>query len=319
MRLMRRILGGCGLLLGTACACLGMLAQGGRFSGKLDVITHFALLLLIGAAVAAILSGLGAGRMRKIGMALAAVGLVAAGALILPEFLRSTGPSAPPDAPNQIKVVEFNVLRQNRNINGIAAWLQKENPDFVFLTEPTPALRDLIKARTGWKAVASHSNTVIFARDRYLLMDRPAEPPRSVTFANATFANETGPIEVVIAHLGWPNNAGRYSKGDETLQDVLSKLPRDRMVLAGDFNSTPWSFTRRRDDVGYGLIRRDRALATWPTGHAGPWPWPAPFPFLPIDHVYAGPGWATVSVERGPRLGSDHYPIVVRLAPVTPR
>ena len=38
---------------------------------------------------------------------------------------------------------------------------------------------------------------------------------------------------------------------------------------------------------------------------------------LPIDHVYAGPGWRTVSVQRGPKLGSDHYPVIVTLAPST--
>ena len=40
-----------------------------------------------------------------------------------------------------------------------------------------------------------------------------------------------------------------------------------------------------------------------------------PFPFLPIDHVYAGRDWRTVRVQRGPRLDSDHYPVIVRLAP----
>ena len=40
-----------------------------------------------------------------------------------------------------------------------------------------------------------------------------------------------------------------------------------------------------------------------------------PFALLPIDHVYAGPGWRTVRAERGPRLGSDHYPVIVTLAP----
>ncbi|HQR90495.1 MAG TPA: endonuclease, partial [Caulobacter sp.] len=39
----------------------------------------------------------------------------------------------------------------------------------------------------------------------------------------------------------------------------------------------------------------------------------APAPFLPIDHVYAGGAWKTVSVVRGPALGSDHRPIVVKL------
>ena len=41
-----------------------------------------------------------------------------------------------------------------------------------------------------------------------------------------------------------------------------------------------------------------------------------PFALLPIDHVSAGPGWRTVRVERGPLLGSDHYPVIVTLAPL---
>jgi endonuclease/exonuclease/phosphatase (EEP) superfamily protein YafD len=44
--------------------------------------------------------------------------------------------------------------------------------------------------------------------------------------------------------------------------------------------------------------------------------WPAtrsPIPILPIDHLYAGPAWRTVNVERGPHLGSDHYPLVATL------
>ncbi|MGH7012300.1 MAG: hypothetical protein ACREEX_15810, partial [Caulobacteraceae bacterium] len=39
----------------------------------------------------------------------------------------------------------------------------------------------------------------------------------------------------------------------------------------------------------------------------------SPFPFLPIDQVYAGDSWKTVSVKLGPRLGSDHLPVVVVL------
>jgi endonuclease/exonuclease/phosphatase (EEP) superfamily protein YafD len=87
------------------------------------------------------------------------------------------------------------------------------------------------------------------------------------------------------------------------------------MILTGDFNATPWSASLRRTDAALALTRRDRALPTWPARVLGrSWP----LPILPIDHVYAGPGWATVKVERGPAFGSDHYPLVVILAPVSP-
>jgi endonuclease/exonuclease/phosphatase (EEP) superfamily protein YafD len=87
------------------------------------------------------------------------------------------------------------------------------------------------------------------------------------------------------------------------------------MIIAGDFNSTPWSFALRRQDRLFGIERRTRALATWPARTLRS---EAPFPFLPIDHVYAGKGWRTVSMQRGPRLGSDHYPVIVVLQATDP-
>ena len=93
------------------------------------------------------------------------------------------------------------------------------------------------------------------------------------------------------------------------LQELMKGRPREHVILVGDFNSTPWSFARRREETALGLERRTRILPTYPANG------PFGVALLPIDHVYAGPGWGTVSINRGPRLGSDHYPIVAVLAP----
>ena len=92
-------------------------------------------------------------------------------------------------------------------------------------------------------------------------------------------------------------------------------LPQARMVVAGDFNSTPWSFALKRLDGMLPLIRRDRAIATWPSAptEAQGRKVPLALPVLPIDHIYAGAGWRTLDVRRGPSLGSDHRPVVVTL------
>src|SRR3546814_2882605 len=91
------------------------------------------------------------------------------------------------------------------------------------------------------------------------------------------------------------------------------------MIVTGDFNSAPFSFAMRRGERAIGLTRRDRALASFPTEKKAIGPLRSPVPVVAIDHVYAGPGWATAKVERGPGgLGSDHYPVIVTLAPVTP-
>jgi endonuclease/exonuclease/phosphatase (EEP) superfamily protein YafD len=157
---------------------------------------------------------------------------------------------------------------------------------------------------------------MIFSHQPYLTMRRPRRPATSkLVWVNATYAGASGPFEVVATHFTWPTEPIQAGQS-LAMRQVTAALPRDRMILAGDFNSTPWSYARRADDAAFGLIRRDRALASWPAEDVDRRGLVAPFPFLPIDHVYAGAGWATVSVTRGPRLGSDHYPIIVTLAPV---
>jgi endonuclease/exonuclease/phosphatase (EEP) superfamily protein YafD len=127
-------------------------------------------------------------------------------------------------------------------------------------------------------------------------------------------ASPLGPVTVLGIHAPWPTQAALAREHADFLP-ILRSYPAATTILAGDFNSTPWSFARRRDDRDFGLVRRTRALFTWPlAGRHRP-----PFPVLPIDHVYAGPAWATVGVARGPRVGSDHYPVLVTLSPTAPR
>jgi endonuclease/exonuclease/phosphatase (EEP) superfamily protein YafD len=319
MRVARTMIGGLGLILAIDFAATALLAQGGRFSEHLDVLANLAPFWLAGSVVAGVLSLAGRGVFRRLGVCLALVGVLATAVLMTPEYLRSAGPTAPLGSPGEIKVIQLNAWRGAKQLDRIVDWLQAENPDVLFVEEATPALRDRIRARTGWAVAGALSDDMIFTHQHYLIMHRPPPSPGwTLSWVNATYANASGPMELVVTHTWWPTDRRQPAQTSD-LRQVVAGLPRDRMILGGDFNSTPWSFQRRREDAGLGLIRRDRAVATWPTGHAGPWRWLAPIPFLAIDHIYAGPGWATTSVRRGPRLGSDHYPLVVTLAPVAAR
>lgn len=299
-----------------SAAGASVLALGGRLSPRLDVLAHFAPLYgLAGLAVAASAILLPVARKRTV-LVLCAVAVLASGPLIVPEYLRPAGPTARPGAPGQIKIIQINALRRNTDIRRVADWLIDQDPDVVTLGEARHDLRDLLLERTSWKSAGAHGNLIVFTRGPYLKMDRPSLPPRShLTFVNATYAHRAGPFEVVTIHFAHPTHP---IVGEQIahLERVVAARPQARMVLTGDFNATPWSQAMRRLDGSLGLVRRDRALPTWPAQVLGrPWP----LPFLPIDHVYAGPGWATVKVERGPWLGSDHYPVIVTLAPVSPR
>lgn len=301
-------------LLAALCAGASLLAHQGRHSLHWDLLAQFAPIWFAGALAAALLGLIcfrGLSRLMVLG--LGTVGIAAAGALIAPELTRSAGATAA--GPGALKIVQFNVWSRNTDLAGTVDWIIAQQPDIVVLEETTPPIRRLIEARTNWRPTCRDCEVMIYSRLPLKAAGAPRLPGRPPgPLAHATFEDAHGRFTVIGVHYAWPTDGADQQRQEARLAQVIDAFPRERTIVAGDFNSTPWSFFRRRWDAAFGLIRRDRALFSWPAG-AFLARMSAPVPFLPIDHVYAGPGWATVSVTRGPRLGSDHYPVVLTLAP----
>jgi endonuclease/exonuclease/phosphatase (EEP) superfamily protein YafD len=316
MGLIWKLIGVCGAVLALGAAVLSVAAHGGRFSERLDVLTHFAPVYAALAAAGLILGLMQAGAIRWVAVGAGLVGLAASLWLMAPEALRTdVGPQADAGAPGAIKVVQFNAWGGNARASEAAEWLLAQDADVIFLQEGG-RLRDALVKRGGYRPTCGHCASLILTRGEPDEVYAPSRFERERVFvAAATLKDANGRYTVVGAHRHWPVRFAQAGRQTVQLAALLGNYDRDRLILAGDFNSTPWSFARRREDVSLGLIRRTRFLPTWPAERVSHNRLPAPFPYLPIDHVYAGPGWATVSVTRGPRLGSDHYPVVVTLAP----
>lgn len=312
---------GAAALLALACAMALVLAQGGRFSDRLDAFTHLTPFWLTGAIGAALVWAL-LGRSGKATPALASVAVASALLLMGPELLAAgRQKQGPADGPT-LKVLQFNLWYRNRDPEGTARWILEEDPDVIVFEEGF--------ARSGGVARAlairyPHSVTCAEPAPCSTIILSKRAPiaggglGASVSEANlpgawATFRGRRGTFTVVGVHYTWPLPAGPQQQQTLRLSRVLDRFPKESLVVAGDMNSTPWSFSLRRQDRLFGLERRTRALFSWPAGAFTGGRVSAPVPFLPIDHVYAGEAWRTVSVKRGPRLGSDHYPVVVELA-----
>jgi len=294
------------------CALAAWLAQLGRRSPGWDVLTHAAPLYLAAGFLTLAAALLFHDRYRTLALVLAVATLAGAILLMAPEYLRSAGPRAPADAPGQLKVVQFNAWGGQGGIDRAVAWLGAQHADILIVEESTRSLREAIQAKTGMTLTGGRSNVAIFSRQPPLSVERPVNDATGPMMLNgATFQTALGPATVFGVHYPWPTEQDRL-RLVPNLVEVIRAHPAATTILAGDFNSTPWSFARQREDSAFGLIRRTRALFTWPVVRQ------VPFPILPIDHVYAGSAWATVSVGHGPRLGSDHYPVVVILAPAAP-
>lgn len=312
-------------LTGSALALTGALsalaAQGGRFSDRLDALTHFApnwlVLGLVGLALWMLAGGRGLARPTPL---LAAVAIVAAGGLMAPELTRSSGPTAPAEG-ETLKLIQFNLWGRDGSADGMVDWIRSQDADILVFEEAfartggvARALRRDYPYQTTCADRVPCSTMILSRRKPVAHKGLGASGTQDwLSGAVARFRTERGEFTVIGVHYTWPLPAGPQQEQTRRLARVLDGLPRESAIVAGDFNSTPWSFSLRRQDKRFGLDRRTHALASWPAAPFSRHRIDLPFPILPIDQVYAGSDWKTVSVARGPKLGSDHYPVVVVL------
>lgn len=326
-----RIVGRWAAALGAlGCAAVAAAGQGGRWSPVLDIFNHFAPFgLLASGLCGALAAWLWRGWPRWAIMALMVGVLLTAGPQVLPEWLARLAPGAAAEG-ERLKLVQFNAYAFNVAPARSVDWLLAQKADLVVIEEGEglPAAQ-LARLRQGYP----HCNGCYGIASHLILSRRPSlaqgqfgdgQPINEIPTSGgwSRFAGPGGDYMVVAVHLAWPWHPSSDAQ-QAALAQFVARQPQVRTLVAGDFNMAPWSFGLRRFDRALGLPRLTHGQASWPAQayHRAPTLTALPFPYLPIDQVYAGPGWARISVRRGPRLGSDHYPIVVELAarPARPR
>lgn len=243
-------------------------------------------------------------------------GATLSGMRVIPEYARPTTPPSHPNLPGEIKIIQLNGWSSNTRIEDTAKWIANQNADVVVVEEAEAPLRRSIVKYSGYHETIELAKVSIFSKYPAARREFEIGPPWKTmpSVARATFSSPHGEFTVVGLHYTWPTNSVQRSH-PARISEVLSRYNHRNLIVLGDFNLTPWSFALARQDAIFGLERRTRGIFTWPAQpitRGNIW---FPFPFLAIDHIYAGQGWRTVKVERGPRLGSDHYPVIAILAP----
>jgi endonuclease/exonuclease/phosphatase (EEP) superfamily protein YafD len=311
---------GTALMLGLVGALAALTGLGGAFSDTLDAFTHLTpawlAMGLAGGVLAAVFARDGE---RKAMLALAAVAVIASSAAMAPELVAIPRTAAKPTSGATLKLVQFNLWAENKAPNATFDWIVAQQADVVMVEEAAGGSASIVRRlRTVYPYRVSCDGTRVC--DTWIFSRWPMTERRGfyqdrtpLAGAWATLDHPAGDFTVAATHFVWPVPAGRHQLQSRLLAAKLARFDKASLIVTGDFNATPWSWSLRRQDKALGLERRTRALATWPTGAFSRLA-SAPFPLLPIDHVYAGKAWKTVKVERGPRLGSDHRPIVVTLA-----
>jgi endonuclease/exonuclease/phosphatase (EEP) superfamily protein YafD len=302
------------LLLIAALASLGLLTLAGflgRRTWLLDLTSHFrvqylCLLVLLANGFLVFSQFWGAG----VALILAVVNAT----VILPRFIsRARAASKGPEC----RLLLCNVLKRNRSYQRLRDLVIQEQPDLVVLIEPDLAwldgIADLRLDYPYW-AVAPRQDAygvAILSRQPFQSQEvihlDSAEGPTVV--ARVDLKNHHDQILTVIAtHPPPPKGAVHSANRNDQLQ-ALAQFVRQQdgaLILCGDFNLSPWSphfsdLLKRSglDDSGRGF----GIQPTWPVDN-----------FLmrtPIDHCLISPHIAVRRRRLGPRIGSDHLPVIL--------
>ncbi len=300
-------------------ATVSLLAFLGRWIWPLDLATSFRPLYAVGlvAAGAALLLG----KWRRLGWAVVILGLLNA-AYVAPLFWGKQ--DIPPQSPT-MRVVSFNVQGQNEEYRQVIDFLRRTAADVVFLHEANRLWEEALSEAITEEGFEYHQHR---SRPDHLIFStltltkiRPVE-----VISHGWAEREARAMEVVVGlgdrevtllgiHPLAPTNPRRTALRDAQFEFAAewARGSRGPTVITGDFNATPWSHVfAPLTDAGLRNSQRGFGLAlSFPTnGNL--------LTRVPIDHLLHSPHLAVADRWLGPDLGSDHLPLVVDLALVSP-
>lgn len=272
-----------------------------------ELVSHFRVQYLIG-ALPLMLATLGL-RRRLPALALAAVAALNAWPL-LPYVPLGEGPQ---DGV-RLDVLNVNINSRNRDRAAIVGSIRAAAPDIVVVVELTPEIDEALLALADdypyrFTFPAAHSFGI------GILSRYPLVQPESLSLSGRPAIDTrielpAGTLRFIAAHLVPPMGREPAARRNRQLDElaVLAGRGDDALLVCGDFNLTPYSpfFTRFTEETGLRDTRRRQGLD---------FSWPSDMPLLriPIDHCLARGPIETESVERLEHIGSDHYPVRVRL------
>jgi endonuclease/exonuclease/phosphatase (EEP) superfamily protein YafD len=281
----------------------------GRYAWQLDLFTHFRVHLAVGFAVCCLV--LLIARRGPVAL-LAAVGTLLSAAPMLEYW--SPPWSHAQAQPASFRLVTFNIWYRAYEPVRIASLLEQVKADAVVLQEIST--RQALELRTRLPSYpysyleAGMSGAVVYAkwpirRAQVIDLARTGVPA-----AQVVLDWQGTPVTVIGAHLDWPIGTQNWRLRNAQLQALgtLAAMESGPLLITGDFNVTPWSPYFRRLVERAGL--RDCAAGQ---GIAASWPARLSWIGIRIDHCLASRHWRSVDVSVGPRLGSDHLPVIAEL------
>lgn len=243
-----------------------------------------------------------------------------------------------------LKVITFNVWGNNQRLAEVDAWLHEQDADIVLFQEIPPAwsgvgvetLKDLYpyqvsqtEAVRSWGQATLSKYSILSTEDfdlegdgtgshQRLIVDVDGEQVAVYNIHTYMPTRENPRFYLPISHfsvglaLAYDDNARNHQ-----IRNLLARLESEPLpyIVGGDFNMSDNAViydsvaARMRDSFREGATGLG---GTWPVGERVNLPNWIP-PLIRIDYVWHSEAFRSTSAATGPRLGSDHLPVIVEL------
>ena len=280
----------------------------GKYWWVFDLASHFRLQYAVGSVALIPLLFL----LKRRGYAAILLCLSIANAVALVPFIPAKTKNTPEDA-NTLKTLFLNVNTQLGNPARVVDLILEESPDFFVLQEinrawkkDVSALNELyphqvLETREDNFGIGLFSKHPIISSDM-LYLDNYGFPSISATLSTS---NTT--LRILSTHT-LPPRDNRYTKiRNEQLEQLAAHIYKIEgpVILLGDLNTTVYNYYFQKLLKDSGLInsyKQHGFLSTWPN-------------FLPgmgiqIDHILHSKEISMNDIYVGPKVGSDHLPLI---------
>jgi endonuclease/exonuclease/phosphatase (EEP) superfamily protein YafD len=240
--------------------------------------------------------------------------IAAVQAVICAPILISRMPALAGPAPSgPLRLIAINVWYRNRQFHRVIDYLATQRPDFALLAEITAeweqALTPLHQLYAHRYVTRGRRGTGLLLLSRWPMQAAvwPGFSDIEPAVAATLLINERS-LQILSVHTSWPLGRENSVLRDRRLALVgeFARAQTGPLIVLGDLNVSPFSSHFQAMLGGGDLKSAAQGFAWQPT-----WPTFLPPGGIHIDHALTSAGVVVTSFLRGPRVGSDHLPIVM--------
>ncbi len=222
----------------------------------------------------------------------------------------------------KLTIVQFNRYITSLQDDKVFQWLSnKENEfDIVAIQETTPSFVQGLKNLASTypyqyvtPKIGSFGQALLSKKE--IIVDKPTSSDKPSFHITAKIRiSQTDSLKLYGVHITSPEfPKGAISRNSQLkiIGESISNDPSKTKIAIGDFNVTPYSYYFSQFEKTIGL---KNTMAGF--GPQNSWPSLSPLDIfrIPIDHVFVSKNIQVIDRRIGPNLGSDHFPIIVKLS-----